>query len=90
MTTATAIYTAYGTSIRAALTAANRAEFTDPATVALVEDWMRTETGGTLDHLSAGEFAEMAVDNLEIMLTAPQVAKLTAEALRWPVPAWAA
>lgn len=32
----------------------------DPATVALVEELMREETGGVLDHLSAHRFANLA------------------------------
>ena len=32
----------------------------DPETVALVEELMREETGGVLDHLSAARFAALA------------------------------
>lgn len=79
----------YADVISASLKAAGRAAFTDRATIALVENWMRAETRGYLDHLDMTALASCANLQLEAMLTSPELVRLTARAERLEVPAWA-
>lgn len=60
----------------------------DPATVALIERWMRDDEGGYLDHLGCDAFDASANLQLDAMLTGPEVTAMSASAEQLDVPAW--
>jgi hypothetical protein len=67
-------------------------EYTDEATLAIVEQFMRDETGGTLDHLTTPEFAALARQAAAdaVQLQAAGQLAMVCDANGLAMPPWAA
>ncbi len=65
-----------------------RLDRADPLTARLVEDVMRTNTGGVLDHLTKADFNTLARECLEELDEYPHMAALICDAGRISRPAW--